>query len=435
MTLRPPASRRRRFVVAGVMAIAGIVATSVLLLMFLAHTPWLANRVSRIVHDETQRTLTLDGGLSWTFSMTPAVEIRLGHATLSERNDARPFAAIDGARVTLRLRPLLSRQIVIDSIELSGPKVTVVRHADGTLNVDDLLAPRKHDAQPLQFSIASTRIAGGAFVWLDEAASRRIALEDLRLDIGRLGRASSGPLEFSAQLRAPSVDEAAIRLKARYDVDFDAGVTHSRFVLDDFGIALSAKVGDKRLDGKIGASGIFDAATQTLRLDDVAATLTLAGTQPPQQQPLSLSLKGDAHADLARRSAGGRLTGAFDDSPVAASFDVPGFSPMSLVVDIDIDRLDADRYLSAFSGRSAPGAPKSALPTLSTPPALSGLRGTLHIGRLHIAGATLRNLHFDVGDAVDGNLGAFRMPGQSGPARPTGKTGMRKDRHAAHTPA
>lgn len=410
-----------------VLAIAGVV----LLLATAGHSQWLKNRLSRVVLEGTQRTLTIDGDLDWTLSMTPAIVIRLGHATLSERNGTQVFAAIDDARISLRLRPLLSRQVVIDRIELSGLKATVVRHADGTLNIDDLLAPHKRDGNPLQFSVGSMHVSAGEFVWLDEAASRRATLGDIRFDAGPLARTAAGALEFSAQLRASPVDEAGIRLKARYDLDFDSPTP--RFMLDHIETQLSARAGATRFDGGMNASAAFDFPTQTLRFDDLVGTLAIAGTQPPLPP---ISLAGSLRADFARRTAGGRLTltDASDDSHVVATFDVPSLAPLSLVADIDVDRFDADRFLPAHpsSGQANAAAPGASLPALP-----GFLRGTLRIGSLHIAGATLRNLHFALGDAAkgDGNLGALRIPEQADRTRSPGKNPTRKERHAARAPA
>src|SRR5690242_12195053 len=97
-----------------------------------------ANRLkaelTRVVQEKKQRTLAIDGELSLSF--WPNVGVRLGHTTLSEHASAETFAAIDAARVSVAVMPLLSKQLVVDTVELSGVQATLVRRKDGTLNID-----------------------------------------------------------------------------------------------------------------------------------------------------------------------------------------------------------------------------------------------------------------------------------------------------------
>lgn len=400
------------------------------LLMMSSNTQFVKNYLSRIMLESRQRTLAIDGDLSWSFSMTPAINLRIGHASLSERNATQTFATSDGAQASLRLWPLLSRQIVLERLELTGLKANLIRHADGTLNINDLLTSQQHDAALPSFSISGVRIADAEFSWLDEITGQRMTLAGIRLDSGRIANAANDALESSLRLLTPQGDEISIKLKGRYDFDIqaprfsfgniDAQISAPRIGgLREVAIALAiAEVGlpgadgralkigklalqfaatseSSRYSGRLDTPLVVDLAARTLQLENLVGELTFAGPTPTLPP---LSFTGNLRADFMRQTAEGKLTGQFADSHIVADISVMKISPLSAVVDLDVDHFDADRYLPASTGRRS---------DTSFDPALLehlDLRGTLRISRFHVAGATVRNLRVDIRKAFNGDL-------------------------------
>src|SRR5687768_4740190 len=88
------------------------------------------------VKDRTQRTLTIDGDI--TLSFWPSIGARIGKASLSERASDKEFARVEDAHVSLKLLPLLSRQVVADTVRVKGLRANVVKAKDGGTNLDDL---------------------------------------------------------------------------------------------------------------------------------------------------------------------------------------------------------------------------------------------------------------------------------------------------------
>src|SRR5688572_10635514 len=88
------------------------------------------------VKDRTQRNLTLDGDIRLSF--WPSIGARIGKASLSERASDKEFARIENAHVSLKLLPLLSRQVVADTVRVKGLRANVVKAKDGGTNLDDL---------------------------------------------------------------------------------------------------------------------------------------------------------------------------------------------------------------------------------------------------------------------------------------------------------
>ena len=87
--------------------------------------------------DSKQRNLRLDGDIKLSFF--PNIGASLSKVSLSEFRSDKEFAAIESARVSLALMPLLRKQVVVDEVAVSGLKATLVKHKDGTTNIDDLL--------------------------------------------------------------------------------------------------------------------------------------------------------------------------------------------------------------------------------------------------------------------------------------------------------
>jgi len=50
----------------------------------------------------------------------------------------KEFAAVDAARVSLQLMPLLSRELVVSQVEVSGLRANLVKNKNGGSNIDDL---------------------------------------------------------------------------------------------------------------------------------------------------------------------------------------------------------------------------------------------------------------------------------------------------------
>src|SRR5688572_3251021 len=96
---------------------------------------WAKQKLTQAVYEQKERVLKIDGDLALSFF--PSIAVRLGDTSLSERNSAEQFARVGNARLSVRVLPLLARQLVVDRIELDGVRARIVRSKDGTFNFDD----------------------------------------------------------------------------------------------------------------------------------------------------------------------------------------------------------------------------------------------------------------------------------------------------------
>jgi AsmA protein len=298
--------------------------------------------LARVVKEKTGRTLAVEGKIG--LSLFPSIGVDIGKTSLSERNSEKNFARIDEVKVSLALLPLLSRQVVVDRVILSGLNVELVQGRDGKTNFADLAgaggppaaakAPGAKAAPrgAVQLDIAGVEVRASSATWRDEATGSRYKATIDELKTGRIASGVPGKLSLAARVEAsqPKADYQ-VRLSGEYRLNFEK----QTFAL----------------------SGI------DLKVSDAAQA-----SKPP------LSLKGDV---------------AFDASPQAIRFNIAA------------DQLNLDRYLPPPEKGKAGGAPSGAPAKPEEPIDLSGLKGLnlkgdLKIDQLIASNVKLEKVHLGV---------------------------------------
>src|SRR6266516_4080690 len=103
-------------------------------------------QIETLVKDKTGRTLKLSGDLQLAF--WPALGAKVNGVSLSEHGSDQQFLAVDSAHASVALIPLLHGQAIVDGINVSGLKATIVKEKDGRFNFSDLMEPQPAEAQP-----------------------------------------------------------------------------------------------------------------------------------------------------------------------------------------------------------------------------------------------------------------------------------------------
>jgi AsmA protein len=203
----------------GLLSIAAIVAVAVAGVAYVAATfnpnDYKA-QIIKAVKDSKQRNLRLDGDIKLSFY--PNIGASLSKVSLSEFKSDKEFAAIKSARVSLALLPLLRRQVVVDEVTVSGLKAILVKHKDGTTNIDDLLGQAEQKPQqqkkahvsgtPLKFNIASVSVEQTNLSYRDEGSGAKYAIKDLNLRTGRIAVGVPSRIDMSAEIQStqPKLD-------------------------------------------------------------------------------------------------------------------------------------------------------------------------------------------------------------------------------------
>ena len=342
--------------------IAVLLLVLVVLLSFIFNSTRIKAAITEAVLEKTQRTLQIDGDIDLRF--WPNLGVEIGKARLSEFRSAQEFAAIDSARISVEVPPLLSRKIVVDTIEIDGARVALVKRKDGSLNIDDLTgqqpaSPATAAPSSAAIEVAAARLNNTRLTWRDEGSSESIISANLDLATGRIiGDTGAGS-----------------------------------YSVDALTLALAVNSGENRVTMKLALPrvALTNDAARTVALDKIEGSLELAG--PKLQRPVHLPLAGQLRADLAKESFDGALSSRLDGSTVALKFDVARFAPLDLGFALDIDRLNADQYLAPDdkTDDDENGIDLSALKGLN-------IHGTLRIGELQVANVKSRNIRLVIGE-------------------------------------
>jgi AsmA protein len=286
--------------------------------------------LQRIVKERTGRTLELKGPLELAFY--PSLGAKVSGVALSERAPNQQFLSLEAAHASVALLPLLKGEVTVDRVRVTGLKAQIVKDKEGRFNFQDLIeqpgdkpAARKEEKEGAQsgggavkFDIAGVTVERASVTYRDLNTGQDIALNDLRLQTGRIAENAQGELELGVSLKRNTPPlEAKLTLDGSYSLKPEA-------VAVDF----TAKLDESTIKGKAGM----------------------------------------ARAKVA----------AYD-------------------FDLNIDRLNLDRYLASSEKKKAPAAPAkkdepSGKPEADAPVDLSGLKGLNAKGRVEIGALQVQGL-------------------------------------------
>jgi AsmA protein len=257
------------------------------------------------VKERTQRTLKLEGDIALSF--WPSIGAKIGSASLSERGSDREFARVAEAHVSLKLLPLLSKQVVADTVRIKGLRANVVRSKDGSTNMDDLTgasAPKEKPApkEPaFPIDVAGVVIEDATVTYTDQAAGTRYVLSNLDLETGRI--APGVPAKIDLSLRAQS-DKPRLSLDVKAAGSVMANFESGEFAAEKLNVSVSGKSGKDTLDVKVEAPKLRLAADKASG-DKVSVVATISG--PDGTTKATLALPGIEGTSQAFRSAAARL--------------------------------------------------------------------------------------------------------------------------------
>ena len=178
---------------------------------------------------------------------------------------------------------------------------------------------------------------------------------------------------------------------------------------------LSMKDAVREVQAALKLSGV-EGSAKALTIPQLQADLTVNDPSLPQKN-IKIPVNGSLRADLEKQTANADLTSKFDESNLQAKLGLAKFSPPAYAFDINVDKLNLDRYTQqpekkpvsspTEEGKSAP-APAAQKKEEDTPVDLSFLKGLnangrLAVGQLQVSGLKLANVKAEV-HAANGKL-------------------------------
>lgn len=444
--------------------------------------------ISAAVESRTGRKLTLTGDLK--LSVFPWIALETGAATLSDAPGFgdEPFVSIDGARVSVRLLPLLRGRLEVGRIRLDGARIRLITDEQGRDNWEDLgkreetQAPAETGSSELP-TIAGLEITNSSVTVENRKEKSRRVVRDFNLETGRL--ASGEPFDLKTgfvldqdaslsvkvhvattvtadlesnthRLADPQIDMTVqgqgyppegipVQVRAR---SLSADIGHGVHQLDGLALSttwkgdgfpaagvpvsvqaqqllanleaqtlelteFSAEVAGAKLTGGLQGKEILDAPQLrgALRLERISPRewLPKLGVElPATADPAVFSQLSFSGNVVATKDSAGledvQLT--LDDTTAKGQVGIANFEAKALRFDLDVDRINADRYLAPKPAEAAePAKGEKAPPTQIPIEMLRTLnaRGQLRIGEAVFSGVKFSKLRLGV-NARDGKV-------------------------------
>jgi AsmA protein len=400
------------------------------------------------------RDLAIEQDLSLTVFPWLGIEtggVRVGNAAgFAEQ----PFAEIDQLGLKVKLMPLLSQQIEIDTLVVKGLRLNLEKDASGKTNWDDLAGqqeekpaqPGEAEKQPaeapspLALSVQGIQIEDARISWDDRQAGQKYVLDGVRVVTGALAPGATVPVEAGINF---SSSKPAMTLKADLTASVSSDADLAVFRINDLLLNLDAAgeglpTGGTKLTLK--ANVTADTKADTLNLDQLeisgpamAASGELAvsamQTNPAAKGTLRIAetnlktlasmfaspIETTDPAALTRASGDLEFVyadGALKLDPLKVRLDDSNLTGYLHMLDsagpvvrtrLDLDQIDLDRYMPPAVSASADGQAAAPAERAQSKPAqgqedpFAALRtldfvGEFKIGKLKVNNARMSNV-------------------------------------------
>src|SRR5258708_6726311 len=315
--------------------------------------------IERIAKEQTGRPLTLKGNLE--VAVWSSLGAKVAGVSLSERGSEREFLSVDNAHASVALMPLIHGQVIVDRIRVSGLKAEIVKQKDGRFNFSDLLEAKaeKPAAEPKAEPKTTPKTAPAS-------GKRPVAFDIAGIEIDRPAQSYS-IAKLDAKLGGNAAGITGIDLKLSAPrVSIAKDKAQGEAVIAD----VKLKQGSNDIQAKLSLAGV-EGSAKALVIPQFNLELDVAGPDLPMKR-FKIPVAGSLRADLEKQTLNADLTSKFDETNLQAKLGLTKFTPPSYVFDVNIDKLNLDRYLPPEKKETAaaaqPGAPKTPPPPPGPPP-------------------------------------------------------------------
>jgi len=358
--------------------------------------------ISSAVEDATGRKLEIVGDLD--ISVFPWLGLKTGELSLGNRQgfEGNSFATIESAQIRVKLIPLLSSKVEMDSLQLTGLDLNLQQLKSGKNNWSDLVKEPNEKTESKNDSSNTPKIAalaiGGIVIkdaklrYRDAIAHQDLSFTQFNLQTGPLELGAPVDIELSTQISAKKQGiTGSISINTEFKANpFDGTyqLNNSQIVADLKGKSLPAGM----LKGTLNASIAANLITQKLELSSLKVTsdpLTVSGGMNISKmfsanpkldgkikvaafspktllQKLNIKLPNMADAKaLNQASFDTRISGSLqnikfkklklilDDSLIEGSINILNKKRKSINYDLVLDQIDLDRYLPPSEKQTA----------------------------------------------------------------------------------
>ena len=369
------------------------------------------DEIRQLARDKANLELTLNGDIGW--SLFPWLGLELTDATLASASTPdKPFADLRLLGLSVRVMPLLRKEVQMSDIRVDGLNLKLQRDEKGRGNWEDVgrpaqasapttpapktdsstgsepaPAPRSESSQPLKLDIDSLIVNSARIDYHDLKNGQQFSAESIQLTTGAIREGAAVPFKLSAFFGS---NQPLLRARSELQGELRLDQALKRYQLEN--ARLSGEVSGEPFKGQtltFGAQGelLVDMAAQVaewnslklsgnqlralgeLKLRDISSAPKLSGglsiaplnlreflatigqTLPPMNDGKTLT-----QFELVTRLSGtensislDELQLKLDDSSFTGQIAVADLAKQALRVQLKGDKLDLDRYLPAPS--------------------------------------------------------------------------------------
>ena len=348
-------------------------------------------------------------------------DLRIGNPPGFQQKD---FVVVKSFEARVKLLPLIAKEVEIKRFVVQDPRIVLEKRKDGLGNWQGIGGARSVKVEkkesagktetpaglPIKsLAVGEFAVTGGRILWIDDARAERREVSDLNLHLEEVSLDRPIRLTLSARL-----DQQPVSVAGEVGpIGKDPGkgslpLNLSIKAFNQLEIGLKGSIRD------YGSAPQFDLALQVAPFSPRKLFSALGRTFPietaDQSALTSVALKAKLQGDPQNiRISDGVLE--IDQSQMAFSVKAKDFDKPDVAFNIDLDKIDLDRYLPPPQ-QKAGGAEKKAEPPQAekkkidyTPLRKVVLDGSLKIGTLKAKGLSVQ----DVNLKVTGKNGIFDL--------------------------
>jgi len=372
------------------------------------------DEIRQIARDKAHIELTLNGDIGW--SLFPWLGLELHDASVATLiKPAEPFADLQMLGLSVRVLPLLRREVQMSDVRVEGLNLRLTRDKDGHGNWEDIgkkpvvvstdtsaapgttpgePAPQEtvaaeKPAQPIRLDIDSLTVNNARVEYSDEKTGKQFSAESIQLSTGAVHDSTNIPVKLTAFL---GTNQPVLRVRTELNGELRFERALQRYKFED--MKLTGEVAGDPLQGKTMTfaaqgnllldkaanvaewTGIKISANQLralgeLKVNDLDKTPQVSGGVSIAQFDLAKfvdsigqTMPAMAEGSLSKVELVSRLSGtptsvAFDninlkvdDSTFSGRIAVEDFAKQSLRAVLKADTFNVDRYLPPKSAEA-----------------------------------------------------------------------------------
>ncbi len=256
------------------------------------------------VKQQTGRELAINQDMSLLFF--PSLAIRLADVELKQAPQfgKGTFAKVDELSVSVKIIPLFSKQLEIDTIILDGLELDLRKDKKGVTNWSDLSAnkrekppeaPKENTEKPAfaleKIEISGLQLKNAQIHWDDQQQNQKVDIQDLNLSLGQIIPNQIIPLEFKGKVQ---VNKPNIKTELALQGDFTFNSEYTHFTLNNSVIQVNAK-GDvipaKKIILDLNANIDYDLTKALAKLAQIELKIATQGAKTIPFDALTIALK------------------------------------------------------------------------------------------------------------------------------------------------